>query len=458
MKKAFIIFSIVLLITNTSCGRKSTEEQALADSIAAAAAADSVAAVEAANGNALIASYELFKNDGYNGSFQQFIKLLAQNPDALNDMYTLYSIRKGYTGDLRSYLNLIRIEPQASDEELRFLYDVLLEAKILIITFEEFSNEWNERPEYREEVFDLVYRKNLYWSKREIFFQKYYFNEVFLTNLYKKLTYYDRTYSQDVSFENFKLKMQEFEYAQKIYDWLSSNDSNFSNNYSAEYYYKKLQIKSVFKSEVNKDGNQTPSPTLSSEEVNLILGLIFVLIGIGLIFVFRKKLAALFTLRKIQDYLLLIITLVLLVLGIFLLFVSNDFRDEDFFFAVVFNAFGILLLAAFLKRRFVDFILFFVALGGLSFGLVLFSSGHSNDEMKFSIALFTTSIFILFILWKDNFFTKEPRNKTPEEIREKGKRMLDELREMGPDENMVGKTVIKKASVKMEEDKNPTEE
>ncbi|MDA0315506.1 MAG: hypothetical protein O3A40_09445 [Bacteroidetes bacterium] len=47
MKKVFAIFAIVGLIAIASCGGKSTEEQAAADSIAAAAA-DSIAAVEAA--------------------------------------------------------------------------------------------------------------------------------------------------------------------------------------------------------------------------------------------------------------------------------------------------------------------------------------------------------------------------------------------------------------------------
>ena len=45
MKKVFAIFAIAGLIATASCGGKSTEEQAAADSIAAAAAADSIAAV-----------------------------------------------------------------------------------------------------------------------------------------------------------------------------------------------------------------------------------------------------------------------------------------------------------------------------------------------------------------------------------------------------------------------------
>ncbi|MFZ9188681.1 MAG: hypothetical protein ACO21G_08790, partial [Algoriphagus sp.] len=48
MKKVFAIFAIAGLIATASCGGKSTEEQAAADSIAAAAKADSIAAVEAA--------------------------------------------------------------------------------------------------------------------------------------------------------------------------------------------------------------------------------------------------------------------------------------------------------------------------------------------------------------------------------------------------------------------------
>ena len=44
MKKVFAIFAIACLIATASCGGKSTEEQAAADSIAAVEAAAAVAA------------------------------------------------------------------------------------------------------------------------------------------------------------------------------------------------------------------------------------------------------------------------------------------------------------------------------------------------------------------------------------------------------------------------------
>jgi hypothetical protein len=529
MKKVFIIFSIFLLITNASCGRKSTEEQALADSIAAAAAADSIAAVEVGFRNkedyvdkiynsfggesvfgkytdfvmlletdesyakdiynqlggepvlgkyenfrsltkfsllekdkALIDSYELAKQEGYKKSFQQFKKLLAQNPDALNDVYTLYSNRKGYTGDLRSYLNLIRIEPKASDEELRFLYDVLVEnGSIITRTFEEFQLKWEEEDGYKEKVFDVVYQDNLYWSGRDVFFQKYLDKIVpEIQDLKQVLRDFvgasnSGKYADEATLLSKFPQLQGYD-IQVLRDFIATSNSGkyaTEDELFAKFPEFKLSAKNSKEQVVNSQ-ESTQSLSLSSGETNLILSLIFGSIGMGLIIIFRKKLAALFVLRKIQDFILLIITIVLLVLGIFLLIVSNDFRDEDFFFAVVFSVFGIIFLAVFLKRKFIDFTLFFIALGGLSLAGVLF---FDNNGEK-SPLLFVPAVFILFILWKDNFFTKEPRNKTPEEIREKGKRMLDELREMVPDESMIGKTVVKKASVKKEEDKNSPEE
>jgi hypothetical protein len=395
MKKVFTIFSIVVLVAISSCGGKSMEEQAAADSIAAAAAADSIAAAEAADGVILIVSYELFKNDGYNGSFQQFKKLLAQNPDALNDMYTLYSNRKGYTGDLRSYLNLIGIEPEASPEELRTLYDVLYYEGKITKTYEEFTAQWKEEAGYKEKVSDLVYRDNLYWSERDVFFQKY----------------------------------------------LGKTSIVIKNEREA------IEQKAI------------QQILLSTDDLYRLSAFILVLFSIIFMIYIRKRVKAFFVNRKIQDYFLLFIAIPSLVFGLFLLvssilkFYFQDYsRNNEILLGVLIFFIGTLFLLSLHKRKFVDFILFFISLGGLSFSILLLNS-HSSDK-EVSPFFLIPSVFILFILWKDNFFTKEPRNKTPEEIREKGKRMLDELREMGPDESMVGKIVVKKASVKKEEDKN----
>jgi len=333
MKKVFTIFSIVLLIAAASCGGKSTEEQAMADSIAAAGAVG----FTSTNGSALIESYELFKEEGYAKSFQQFKILLAQNPDALNDMYTLYSNRKGYTGDLMSYLNLIGIKPEPSPEELRTLYDVIIEAHLYTKSFEEFKTQWEEQEGYKERVFNTIILKNLYWSGRDVFFQKYSKKSPPTFNVEQKSTY---------------------------------------------------------------------PPTHSQDKINLILSLFFGFIGLGLLFVFREKV--------------------------------------KFFRKLIVKA---------LFSTFSMYTLFFASLCGLFIGIL----GGVNGKDEYPLFLIP-SVFIIFILWKNNFFTKEPRNTHLDGTREKGKEMLDELRKMGPDESMVGKTVIKKASVKKEEDKNSTEE
>lgn len=155
--------------------------------------------------------------------------------------------------------------------------------------------------------------------------------------------------------------------------------------------------------------------------------------------------------KKIQEYTLLILIIIqfLVALG---LIIDNNSKTP---FGILIFALGILFLISLLRKKFVDFILFFMALGGFSFGLVMLTSEYDGE---ISPIFLMPSFFIFFILWKDNFFTKESRNIPLDGTREKGKRMLEELRGMGPDESMVGKTVIKKASVKKEEDKNLTEE
>lgn len=154
--------------------------------------------------------------------------------------------------------------------------------------------------------------------------------------------------------------------------------------------------------------------------------------------------------KKIQEYTLLILIIIQFLMALALIIDNNSYTP----FGILLFALGILFLISLIRKKLVDFALFFLALGGVSLGLVLL---FDNNGEK-SPLLFVPAVFIFFILWKDNFFTKESRNTTLDGTREKGKRMLEELREMGPDESMVGKTVIKKASVKKEEDKNLTEE
>jgi len=298
MKKVFTIFSIVLLIAAASCGGKSTEEQASIDSIAAAKA-DSIAAAGAvgftlANGSALIESYELAKEEGYAKSFQQFKILLAQNPDALNDMYTLYSNRNGYTGDLRSYLKLIEIVPEASPEELRVLYDILFEANETTYTYDEFSVAWKEQVGYKDVVFDLVYDNNLYWSEREIFFQKYYSSNSFIEELYELILLYDGTFSKRRSLENFKSKMKDYDYAQEVYLWLSSNVSTFPNSSRAKFYYKKLEMGGGFTSKEYEFKEPTNARLFADDDIYLFTAFALILSIFIFIILIRKKVNAFF--------------------------------------------------------------------------------------------------------------------------------------------------------------------
>jgi len=156
--------------------------------------------------------------------------------------------------------------------------------------------------------------------------------------------------------------------------------------------------------------------------------------------------------KKIQEYTLLILIIIQLVMAYLLIFGNPDYNPMRAFGITLF-ALDILFLIALVRKKFIDFTFFFLALGGVSLALVLF---FDNNGEK-SPLLFVPAVFIFFILWKDNFFTKEPIKKSQEETIEKGKSMLNELKEMEPDEIKVGKTVIKKASVKREENKNSTE-
>lgn len=156
--------------------------------------------------------------------------------------------------------------------------------------------------------------------------------------------------------------------------------------------------------------------------------------------------------KKIQDYTLLLITIILIISGFALTFHGSD---EELPLGIIFLVFGGLFLLALLNKRFVDVILFFNALGGLSFGLVLL---FAEDYPEGSSALITPSIFILFILWKDNFFVKEPIKKTDVEISDKNKSMLDELIEISSDHSTVGKSSVKQKMRVTEDDNQQSQE
>ena len=55
---------------------------------------------------ALNDAYSLFKSKGYNGSLDEFVKLISSNQNALNDAYGLFT-SGGYNGDIAQFSELI---------------------------------------------------------------------------------------------------------------------------------------------------------------------------------------------------------------------------------------------------------------------------------------------------------------------------------------------------------------
>ena len=55
---------------------------------------------------ALNDAYNLFTSQGYNGTIDQFKKLISTNSQALNDSYQIFR-SKGYNGEIDNYKELI---------------------------------------------------------------------------------------------------------------------------------------------------------------------------------------------------------------------------------------------------------------------------------------------------------------------------------------------------------------
>jgi hypothetical protein len=64
------------------------------------------------NEEALNYSYELFKKDGYNGTVEDYSKLLSENEDALNHSYSLFQ-KDGYNDSEDDYRNLLSLKKKA---------------------------------------------------------------------------------------------------------------------------------------------------------------------------------------------------------------------------------------------------------------------------------------------------------------------------------------------------------
>lgn len=105
--------------------------------------------------------------------------------------------------------------------------------------------------------------------------------------------------------------------------------------------------------------------------------------------------------KKIQDYLLILIILTHEILGMMFLLEPNE-KPFGIFLIIL----GGFISFIFFKKKFVDYTLFFFALAFIFFGLILCTDDFNSSEK--SPFFFVPGIFIFFILWKDNFFTKNP--------------------------------------------------
>ena len=59
------------------------------------------------NNEALNHAYDLFSNDGYSGSIEDFSNLLSTNEDAVNHTYSLFQ-NDGYTNTIDEFKNLVK--------------------------------------------------------------------------------------------------------------------------------------------------------------------------------------------------------------------------------------------------------------------------------------------------------------------------------------------------------------
>ena len=62
------------------------------------------------NEEALQYSYDLFKQDGYNGSVEEYKKLISEDKEALNYSFSLFS-NDGYNGELEEFNALVTEDP-----------------------------------------------------------------------------------------------------------------------------------------------------------------------------------------------------------------------------------------------------------------------------------------------------------------------------------------------------------
>ena len=71
------------------------------------------------NPEALQYSYDLFSKDGYNGSLEDYKKLISTNDEALQYSFNLFST-DGYNGNMDSFKNLVieRVVPEKEEVEV----------------------------------------------------------------------------------------------------------------------------------------------------------------------------------------------------------------------------------------------------------------------------------------------------------------------------------------------------
>jgi hypothetical protein len=100
------------------------------------------------NEQALIDSFELFQQEGYNGTIDDFKMLMANNDKALNDMFGLF-VDQGYRKSKEDYSVLIGAKPPKTVKKKDITESTLVDGSLEQFNIEDYTKK--EKPNFRED-------------------------------------------------------------------------------------------------------------------------------------------------------------------------------------------------------------------------------------------------------------------------------------------------------------------
>ncbi len=100
------------------------------------------------NEQALIDSFELFQQEGYNGTIDDFKMLMANNDNALNDMFGLF-VDQGYRKSKEDYSVLIGVNPPKTVKKKDISESTLGDGFLEQFNIEDYTKK--DKPNFRED-------------------------------------------------------------------------------------------------------------------------------------------------------------------------------------------------------------------------------------------------------------------------------------------------------------------